>query len=260
MGSPYPGMDPYLEEPDLWAGFHHHLAEEILRQLNPLIVPKYFAEVEVHTVLQEVGIAMTHSVYPDAAILEIAPQRPGPSTAIAVPGAPIQRVVEIPGQSKLRAVRVYVTATKQLVTTIEVLSPVNKVGDGLRKYRRKRARILRSDVHLIELDLLHVGRRPGWELADPPVDTDYVVLLNRAGEGNRRLSEIWPVALNESLPVIPAPLLAPDPDVPLDLSVTFQAIYASAYYGMRIDYDQPVPPPPLRPAMMDWLSAQMGEN
>lgn len=48
MASPLPGMDPYLESPDIWSGFHNLLAGEILRQLNPLIAPKYYADIEVH--------------------------------------------------------------------------------------------------------------------------------------------------------------------------------------------------------------------
>ena len=32
--SPFPGMDPYLEESKHWRGFHGHLAVEIVRSLN----------------------------------------------------------------------------------------------------------------------------------------------------------------------------------------------------------------------------------
>lgn len=46
----FPGMNPYLEDPNLWPGFHHLLADEIVAQLNAHIGPKYFADVEVRTV------------------------------------------------------------------------------------------------------------------------------------------------------------------------------------------------------------------
>lgn len=249
MASPFPGMDPYLESTENWRSFHHHLADEIARQLNPQITPKYFADVEVRAVLQEVGIA-------DAAVLKVAPQASVPQRAAAVLEAPIQRVVELPAAEKLRAVNIYELATMRLVTAIEILSPINKTGDGLQKYRRKRERFLRSEIHLIELDLLRRGERPGLEVLRPPLDTDYVILLNRDRDGGVRRSEIWPVALNEPLPTIPVPLLTPDPDAQLNLATVFAQIYTDFYYALRIDYKQPVPSPELRPAMKTWLAKQ----
>ena len=52
MPSPFPGMDPYLEHSEIWPGFHHRLANEIADQLNPLIEPKYYADIEVRIVHQ----------------------------------------------------------------------------------------------------------------------------------------------------------------------------------------------------------------
>ena len=41
MPSPFPGMDPYLEAPDLWPDFQNNLAPEIQGHLNPQVTPKY---------------------------------------------------------------------------------------------------------------------------------------------------------------------------------------------------------------------------
>jgi hypothetical protein len=139
-------------------------------------------------------------------------------------------------------VQVYVTETKKLITSIEILSPVNKYGDGLKKYRQKRKSIFQSAVHLIELDLLRGGHRPGWELQEPPLETDYVILVNRSNKGDSRISEIWPVGLSEPLPTIPVPLLPPDPDVSLNLSAVFQTIYEGFYYQLQVDYTMNNPP------------------
>ena len=148
--------------------------------------------------------------------------------------------------------RVYETATDTLVTSIEILSPANKSGEGLREYQRKRSRLLRVEIHLVEIDLLRGGTRSGREVAEPPLDTDYEIVVNRASDQSSRTSEIWPVALNEELPTIPIPLLSPDADVSLDLGAVFQQIYADAYYELRIDYTGAVPAPKLRPAMGVW--------
>jgi hypothetical protein len=65
-------------------------------------------------------------------------------------------------------VQVRETATDTLVTAIEILSPVNKRGNGLHLYCAKRKSLLRTDMHVIELDLLRGGERPGWEVKEPP--------------------------------------------------------------------------------------------
>lgn len=256
MESPFPGMDPFLEDADRWRGFHNLLAAEILRQLNPLLVPKYYADIEVHESLEDVVIGRTHHIYPDVAILEQQPQQPRQhrqaTAATAAIAAPITRTIEIPEQFKLRAVRIYETATNLLITTIEILSPANKNGEGLREYQRKRSRLLRSDIHLVEIDLLRGGARPGREVAEPPLDTDYVVVVNRADQQDVRTSEIWPIALNEPLPQVPIPLTPPDVDVILDLAAVVRQIYRDAYYSVRIDYTAEVPAPKLRPEIATW--------
>jgi uncharacterized protein DUF4058 len=114
-----------------------------------------------------------------------------------------------------------------------------------------------TDVHLIELDLLRGGERPGWEVKELPLVCEYIVLVNRAFGGDIRRSEIWPVALDEPLPLCPVPLLPPDADVPLSLGEVLAQVYQRAAYTRRIDYALPVPPPPLRPAMQRWLAAHL---
>ncbi|MGH7202448.1 MAG: DUF4058 family protein, partial [Planctomycetaceae bacterium] len=46
MPSPFPGMDPYLEDPSLWPDVHHNLISEIQAVLNRAITPKYHARIE----------------------------------------------------------------------------------------------------------------------------------------------------------------------------------------------------------------------
>jgi hypothetical protein len=257
MPSPFPGMDPYLEAPDLWRGFHHSFADEMKAQLNAGLSPRYYADVEVHTVLEEVGIATAKTVYPDAAVLETAFAAPTATAAVAIPAAPVRRLAMIPEEYKTRTVQVRTTDTNTLVTAIEILSPVNKRGDGLYLYRAKRKSLLRTDVHFIELDVLRGGERPGWEVKEPPLTCEYIVLVNRAFRGEIRQSEIWPVALHEPLPLCPVPLLPPDPDVPLSLGEVLANVYQRAAYARRIDYTSPVPPPPLRPEMQRWWASRL---
>lgn len=261
MKSPFPGMDPYLEDPAIWRGFHHGFAEEVRAQLNQSLGPDYYADLEVHTVLEEVGVLTSHSIYPDAAVLGVENPPSPASGGTAVVTAPIVRDLPETEQYKLRTVQVRRTDTHRLVTAIEILSPYNKRGDGLDLYRAKRWRLLRSEIHLIEIDLLRGGSRPGPELQNPPIETDYLVLLNRFNpELEGRRSEIWPVTISEPLPTCPVPLLPPDPDVLLDLTGIMENVYERSAYGRRINYSQPVPAPPLRPEMKKWLAKQTGQG
>ena len=256
MPSPFPGMDPYLEHREIWPGFHADLAVELKRQLNRQMSERYYAEVEVLTVSDDLDLEISHKTRPDVGVFETTDLEleltPDAATATIAP-APITRLAPLP--SRIRSVRVYRTATQELVTTIEILSPFNKrpASDGLSDYRRKRRLILASQVHLVEVDLLRGGERPGLELVDEPIDTDYILLVNRYGL--ERLSEIWPAPLNEPLPLIPVPLLPPDPDVPLDLNAAIREVYDGSRYERRISYRLPAPLPPLRPAMAEWVAS-----
>ena len=43
MPSPFPGMDPYLEHPKLWAAFQHHLLARLYQIILPGLVDRYRA-------------------------------------------------------------------------------------------------------------------------------------------------------------------------------------------------------------------------
>ena len=115
---------------------------------------------------------------------------------------------------------------RRLVTAIEVLSPTNKRGDGREEYLKKRHRILRSEAHLVEIDLLRAGRRIPMKRALPPAP--YYVYVGR--DEFRPVTDVWPIRLDQPLPSIPIPLLAGDADVILDLQLAVTAVYDLSDY------------------------------
>ena len=103
---------------------------------------------------------------------------------------------------RLFTVEVLETGTLELVTAIEILSPVNKQAgrESHDEYLRKRRELLRSSVHLIEIDLLRQGRRP--PLGRPAPAAPYYVVLSR---GDRRpYVDVWPIQLCDKLPRFPS--------------------------------------------------------
>lgn len=67
--------------------------------------------------------------------------------------------------------------------------------------------------------------------------------------------ELWPVELQQPLPIIPVPLREPDDDVVLDLGRALNEIDDEAAYDLSIDYDQPPPPPAVSGTEAAWMQA-----
>src|SRR5947208_11659654 len=53
MHRPFPGMDPYLEAPDLWTGVHVDLLFAITEDLQPQLVPRYVASKEQRVAIRK---------------------------------------------------------------------------------------------------------------------------------------------------------------------------------------------------------------
>lgn len=197
----------------IWSSVHNSLSQEIARQLSPKLGDRYVAWPTERFVLEEID---------SVAITTTAPQI---------------------------TVEIRDVLNRELVTAIEVLSFTNKHGDGRVEYLTKRRRLLLSTAHLMEIDLLHRGERVPMREPLPPAS--YFVLLCRAEK--RPLTEVWPIALPDPLPVVPVPLLPGDADVSLDLQAALTTIYDLLKYGHGIDYANPpqVPLPQEEIAFVD---------
>jgi hypothetical protein len=256
MASPFPGMDPYIEDPEIWSDFHSDLAGEIRAQLNPLVQPNYVARLTPRVTYDIVEVAQTRGIRPDVAVWQSKLLKESAVDAVAIPPAPAESMVTLELPLRLLTVEIHYTETLELVTAIEILSPVNKRRghDAYRDYRRKRQDLLRSSAHLMEIDLLRGGTRPPLEKPVPAAP--YYVTLSRADR--RPHVAVWPIQLWDDLPLLPVPLLEPDPDVPLDLAKAVTAVYHRGGYTSLIDYSQPPPPPPLSDEEAAWLAEAIG--
>lgn len=238
MPSPFPGMDPYLEDAEIWEDFHASLAAEIRDQLTPHLLPRYYA-----------------ALIPRITYDEVTSERPMRRRGSPIAPAPVLGRVALEVPVKEQSIEIRETDTRRLITAIEILSPVNKRPghDAFEAYRRKRRDLLRTDAHILEIDLLRAGTRPPLTTPLPPAP--YFVILSR---GDRRPRvEIWPLKIQEAIPAMPVPLSAPDPDVPLDLGKAIQAIYDRAGYEVRIDYAKPAPKPPLPAEDLAWIEERL---
>ncbi|MDY7078539.1 MAG: DUF4058 family protein [Chloroflexota bacterium] len=239
MPSPFPGMDPYLESRLLWHDVHQALATQIRRQIAPHLSPRYVARLETRFVSSTPDGQTVSVLYPDVDVTstrlrERTTMTYEPSTDdVATVTPPL--VLRVAEQIKLVTVEIRDVAQNRLVTSIEILSPVNKWGAGLEEYRYKREKVLSSGAHLLEIDLLRQGTRVPVLIGLP--QSDYFVFLTRAERHD--LVETWPISVRDPLPAVPLPLLPGDDDVVLDLGHALRAIYDEARYDLSIDYSQP---------------------
>ena len=254
MPSPFPGMDPYLEG-SLWTTFHFSLAAEIVRRLAPRLRPKYLALPEERFVVDvpdSIGITTTRDVYPDVGVAPSEVREPE-SPYAATETLPLRVATVVPEPVPHVSIEIRDVAERRLVTAIEILSPTNKRGEGRKEYLVRRQRILRSTAHLMEIDLLRKGRRVPMQQELP--EKPYFVFLSRSGE--RPLCDVWPIDLRQALPIVPVPLLAGDPDVPLELQQTFDQVYDTIGYDLAIDYRQPLENP-MSDKQARWAAENLG--
>ena len=246
MPSPFPGMDPYIETPELWPDFHTNLALDLRAGLNSQVQPHYFARLTAYRAYDVIETPEKRGTQPDVAAWSPGRQPVGSTGGAAtLTPAPVEAMLPLEIPLVLNHVEIRQVETEQLVTVIEILSPVNKRRghEAYDDYRRKRRDMLRSGAHLIEIDLLRGGERPPLE--NPLPVAPYYVLLSRAD--HRPHVQVWPIQLAERLPVLPVPLREPDPDASIDLGAAVATIYDRGAYAAQIDYANPPPPPALTP-------------
>ncbi|NUQ62250.1 MAG: DUF4058 family protein [Pirellulales bacterium] len=243
MKSPFPGMDPYLEQH--WGDVHTSFLVYARNQLNAQLPDDLQARVE-----ESVGVAIddriARAVYPDVRVSEQQDEQAeatGSSAAAVAVAQPFVLLLEDEPRTERHLEIVELDSGGRVVTAIEVLSPANKVGvEGRAAYARKQQEYLEAGVNLVEIDLIREG---DFVLAAPQsripsaIRTPYLICSRRGATPGR--VELFPVPLRSPLPNIPIPLRPSDDDVVLQLQPLIDACYRDGRYH-RIEYRvEPVP-------------------
>jgi hypothetical protein len=268
MPGPFPGMDPYLEDADLWRDLHHSFITYARAGLRAVLPPGYLARIEERVVI----LPDERSIVPDVFV------RRRPSLSPASPSAPDAAVMEredTPHRVRVASIfqREYfinivdANNRERVITSLELLSPTNKAAGyvGRTQYVRKQEAVLNSATHLLECDLLRGGQHtvaaPLTALEAEGVAWDYLACLHRAGQ-QRELEdeyEVWFIGVRQPLPRVRVPLDAGTPDVLLDLQAVLDRCYDEANYGGELDYAME-PIPPLRSDDAQWADALLRER
>jgi hypothetical protein len=239
MTSPFPGMDPFLEQPAFWSDFHARFVNYWCEAIADVLPPHYEATLGERVYLVERDPDQRKLGYPDVAVTreEIAsapqPLRSGATATLEPVTIPLT-ILEGPRETFIEILH---QGDRSLVTALELLSPANKEPPGRIEYLAKRRAILLQRAHLVELDLLQGGQRLPFD--KPLPEGDYFYFLAR---GERRPDfQVYHWTLREPLPTLPVPLRDPDPDVFVDLSAVFDTAYERARFFRRVDYQAQLP-------------------
>jgi Protein of unknown function (DUF4058) len=227
MKPAFPGMNPYLEDPEIWVELHSWLIVQLARSLNPQLTPKYRAAVEkrVYTDTLLVGI-------PDVSVFSKSRTQQDVATVTLTAATPQRVSVPMIEEVQESYLEIREVATGQVVTVIELLSPKNKrLGEGQNQYNAKRNRVLNSATNLIEIDLLRTGIAP---IIVETIASQYRILVSRSSI--RPGADLYGFNLRDPIPVFPLPLLMGDREPLINLETLLDQIYEEAALDLAIDY------------------------
>jgi hypothetical protein len=203
MPSPFPGMDPYLEDESLWGVFHHQFVTCLYQTLLPGLVDRYRARV-----------CQRHYVTEQALFTSVVREERQ------------EDYVEIRQRSDNR-----------LVTLLDVVSPHNKTtAQGRAAYLEKRREGRSASANLVEIDLVLQGQPTLEYSRDGLPAWDYAVTVTRSTQPERY--EIYTTTLQKRLPRFRLPLAADDRDTVLDLHVAFTRCFDQGAFTTKIDYSR----------------------
>jgi hypothetical protein len=214
LKSPFPGMDPYLEQH--WHDVHTSLV--------------FLAKSALQSQLGEELVARN-----DERVVAITANGEGESEPA------VERFIEI----------IDVARDSRVITVIEFVSPNNKQpGDGQRKYQQQQQACCDARVNLVEIDLTRQGERRllvrGPQLP-PGAQTTFSACVCRTWVPRRRQAggqfELYGLPLRQRLPAIRIPLRPVDADVVFDLQSLIDGAYDAGGYSRTLDYAGPCAPP-----------------
>ena len=258
MANPFPGMNPYLESPELWPQVHHLLISSIFESLVPQLLPKYIVDIEkrVYELSGENSLLVG---IPDVTVQRSPTPTNPTSSNVAVAAPPMTALkvrLPVPVEFREAYLEVRDTETREVVTVIEVLSPANKrPGKGREMYERKREKVFGSRSHLVEIDLLR-SYQP-LPVFGNDIEASYRILVSRANQ--KPLGDLYLFNLPDMIPQFPLPLRAGDAEPIVDLQGLLNQVYDRAAYDFRINYTAATVPP-LSEADAVWADSLLRET
>jgi hypothetical protein len=261
MRSPFPGMDPYLEQ--FWGDVHHTMINRSRAAIQKQLPGDLVARVD-ERVFVEPSEGLPRKIVPDVKVVERGRReepvlRASNGVAVAEPLV-VQVEQDEPVQQGFIEI-IDLKSGRRVVTVIEIISPSNKVpGPGRDLYVKKQEELRAGNVSMVEIDLNRTGSRvlsAPFELIPEGHRTPFAACVRR---GWKPLQfEYYRLSLRERLPAIAIPLRQTDRDVPLDLQALLNECCEEGRYVEDIDYRED-PDPPLKPDDAQWADSLLRDQ
>src|SRR5690242_12792554 len=128
MKSPFPGMDPFLEQPAFWSDFHARFVNYWCEAIADVLPPQYEATLGERVYLVERDPDQRKLGYPDVAVTReesgsVAQTSHLGATATLEPVTIPVTILEGPRET---FIEILYQPDRSLVTALELLSPANK--------------------------------------------------------------------------------------------------------------------------------------
>ena len=260
MPSPFPGMDPYLEDREIFPNLHHSLIFLMMEVLNHALPRGYVAGSATRVwVDRETQSEPDVSVFtrrdPPEGAFDPAPYRHGGMVAVATTARASDPFEE--AYLQIRSGR-----GRRLVTHVEVVSPSNKASGKAREmYQAKQTECHLGGVNMVEIDLLRHGKpvtsAPPGRLRAAAGAFDYHVCVTAAEAYPDHY--VYPIRLPDRLPDVPVPLDPPLPPVIVGLQALMDRCYDAGRYGEVAEYARACEPP-LTPDQAAWAAGVLAAH
>ena len=253
MPDMFPGMNPYLEHPDLWPKVHPQLVTALVKLLQKEVSDRYSVIIRkrVYRVSGEDSLVvgqLTHNSSSNRSAV-------ANSAFCSSRQQPIPTYIAVPQTIQEDYIEIIDCQIGRTVTIIEILTPHTKrPGRGRENYEQRCEAIFGNDTHFVEIDLLR-----GWEpiSAYVPNNVDYRVLVSRSEQ--RPKADLYAWQVNAPIPPLALPLSCSKDDTDaqshctVDLKQALDEVCGEFAHDFSIDYDRP-PIPPLPPETDRWLT------
>lgn len=243
----FPGMNPYLEHPDLWPEIHPQFVSALANLLQKEVSDRY-------------NVIIRKRVYrvsgEDSLVVGQPSQDPCSGTTDPDSQQPIPTYIAVPQTIQEDYIEIIDHKIGTTVTIVETLTPQKKrPGRGRENYEQRCEAIFGGDTHFVEIDLLR-----GWEpiSAYGPSDMDYRVLVSRSNQ--RPKAEMYTWQVDAPIPPLTLPISRPQDgegaqaSCTVDLKQALDDACTGSTYDFSINYERD-PIPPLHPEANQWLAA-----
>ena len=245
MSCPFPGMDPFLEDPAFWPDFHTTFLLCWREALAESLPSGYEARIAEWVQVVSKRPRRVKYMEPDLTVSRGKRAARRREAAAVATLEPVRVPHLLPSSRRQGYIQLLHRPERSVVAVLELLSPANKENPGRQQYLHKRQELLRQPVHLVELDLLLGGQR--LPMNAPLPAGDYYYLVSPVDE--RPGCDVYAWSVGDALPRLPVPLRVPDADLLIDLREVFATAYARGRYAGSIDYAS-APPVRVPPALL----------